>query len=301
MPPTLVILAAGLGSRFGGLKQLEAVGPGGAAIMDYTVYDAWRAGFGRVVFVIREEMRAAFGEMIGRRFGGRLPAECVVQRMDDPDFGATPAGRTRPWGTGHAVLSAAQVVHEPLAVVNADDFYGARGIAAVAEFLGQTPPAGPPVHAMVGYRLRDTLAESGAVARALCECTPDGWLERIVETRGIERLGDDACRQDEHGQRQIISGDRLVSMNLWAFQPAIFDELRAGFAAFRQASGDSLDAEFHLPAGVQSAMAAGRARVRVLPGGGGWCGMTHRGDHAHVARTIADMIARGDYPAELWT
>lgn len=296
MDLTLVVLAAGMGSRYGGMKQLEKFGPGGATLMDYSVYDALRAGFGRLVFVIRPEMDGAFREAVGRRYERRVPVAYAYQRHDDLPLGfSVPADRKKPWGTGHAVLAAREVT-QPFAVVNADDFYGAQGLAATADFLR----GGGSDHALVGYRLRDTLPEEGAVSRGICQCTRDGWLESIVETLKIERCGADARCPDGHGGWRTLPGDTIVSMNLWAFTPGIFAELQTAFQRYLEQTGGRADTELHLPSAVQQALQAGRARVRVLPAGSVWCGVTNPQDKPRVERAIRAFVARGDYPAQLW-
>jgi hypothetical protein len=300
MKPALVILAAGVGRRYGGLKQLESVGPGGETIMDFSVFDAVRAGFGQVVFVIRPDMESQFHELIGRRYEQRVPVAYVFQRLDALPAGlAVPAGRTKPWGTGQAVLSAAEVVHEPFAVANADDFYGADSFGAISRFL-QEPQTGMPTYALVGYALRNTLSESGAVSRAVCRCTSDGWLKDIIETHGIEREEAGARRIDQTGQVHRYSGDETVSMNLWGFVPAFLDELRTSFEHFLRASATSLDAELYLPAVVREALQAGRARVKVLPSTDRWCGLTNPRDKESVVHFLRGLVERGIYPRKLW-
>lgn len=301
MKPTLVILAAGMGSRYGGLKQLEPIGPGGETLMDYSIYDALRAGFGKALFVIRPEMESAFHETIGRRYERHIPVAYAFQRLDDLPLGFTvPPDRQKPWGTGHAVLCTAEQVHEPLAVVNADDFYGANSFEALGRFL-QTPDAGePPTYAMVGFTLRDTLTEAGSVNRGCCRCDPDGWLQEITEIIGIEPRGRDALHRDAQGQECLLSGDQIVSMNTWGFQPGIYQSLREHFVRFLQSSADSPKAEFHLPFGVQELMRHRQARVKVLPTTDRWCGVTHKEDKPRVIAMIAELVERGRYPRKLW-
>ncbi len=297
MKPTLVILAAGLGSRFGDLKQLEVVGPGGAAIMDYSVYDALRAGFGKIVFVIRPEMESAFRAKIGRRYECRIPVAYALQRQDalPPGFTAPPE-RTRPWGTGHAVLAAEPFVKEPFGVVNADDFYGAEAYAELNVFLRRQDPENVSTYAMVGYALRDTLPETGAVNRGCCRCTADGWLEHITEVTHIERDGLNGRHIDESGRGQTVSGSETVSMNAWGFQPVFFDQLRERFDCFLQENVASETAEFYLPNAVASLILDGRARVRVLPTEDTWVGITHPDDKPRVIKMIGELIKQGRYP-----
>lgn len=302
MRSTFVILAAGLGRRFGGLKQLQPVGPGGATLIDYAVYDAVRAGFGRVVFVISPAMESASADTLGRRFAGRVQVDYVTQRLDHvPDGCDVPDGRVKPWGTGHAVLCVERAIHEPFAIANADDFYGAASIAALGTFLQEQQDGEVPTYALVGYVLRDTLAESGTVSRAVCDCTPGGRLRSITEVTGIEPSETDARYVDQHGAARMIDGRTLVSMNLWGFTPAIFDQLRSGFREFLRMHAGSADAEFYLPAVIHDAIASGRARVEVIPSADRWCGMTHADDRERVQRFVRQLIDKGVYPQNLWS
>jgi hypothetical protein len=301
MKPTVVILAAGMGSRYGGLKQLEAVGPGSETIMDYSMYDALRAGFGKAVFVIRDDMEAAFRETIGSRYEKHIPVAYAFQRLDALPAGFTvPAGREKPWGTAHAVLATADVVREPFAVVNADDFYGASSFAALARFLQTDDTGEVPTYTMVGYTLRDTLTEAGSVNRGCCQCTPDGWLESITEVMHIERHGPDGRSPDASGAAQVISGDTLVSMNTWGFRPRFFEQARECFESFLRQHGTSPKAEFYIPTAVQELMRIGGARFKVLPTTDRWCGITHPEDKPRVIRMIAELIEGGQYPPKLW-
>ncbi len=301
MRPTLVMLAAGVGSRYGDLKQLEVVGPGGATIMDYSVYDALRAGFGRIVFVIRPDMEAAFRAAIGQRCERRVPVAYALQRLDALPLGfAAPPGRTIPWGTGHAVLAAERLVKDPFAVVNADDLYGADAFAGLSGFLRREEPEDVPTYAMVGYALRDTLTETGAVNRGCCRCTPDGWLERITEVTHIERDGPDGRYFDESAHERTISGSELVSMNAWGFRPVFFDQLRQRFECFLREDVVSETAEFYLPDAIADLILAGRARVKILPTKDTWAGITHPEDKPQVIEMISELIRRGEYPRMLW-
>lgn len=293
MKPTLVLLAAGIGSRYGGLKQMEAVGTGGA-ILDYSAFDARRAGFGRLVCVIREEMLADFRERLGDRIARHIPVEYTFQRLDDLPGCSPPPGRTRPWGTAQAVLAAAAKVQGAFAVANADDFYGAeayRQLLAIA-----TAP--PDTHVLVAYRLRDTLSEHGAVSRGVCRVA-GGLLESITEITRIVKRGRDGVHRDENGEH-VLPGETPVSMNLWAFQAGFFDHLRAGFRRFLESNVASSSAEYYLPFAVQEQMAAGQARVAVLQTGERWCGITHRDDLPAVRQHIAALVERGVYPHDLW-
>jgi len=299
--PALVILAAGAGSRYGGLKQLEAVGPGGTTIMDYTVFDALRAGFGKVVFVIRPKTAVTFRSSVGRRIAGHLPVAYALQRPDGLPAGfQVPPGRSKPWGTAHAVLAAEEAVAGPFAVVNADDFYGADSFVTLSRFLRRREPGKVPVFAMVGFTVRQTLVATGGLSRALCSCTPDGWLRRIVEIPALTRSGDGGCYTAADGTTRAVGGDELVSMNMWGFAPELFGELRQRFRGFLQGPGPAQGTEFLLPSVIEELIREQRVRVKVLPSTGEWCGMTYLRDKQRVVETIARLIARGDYPRKLW-
>ncbi|HWT65187.1 MAG TPA: sugar phosphate nucleotidyltransferase [Terracidiphilus sp.] len=294
--PTLVVLAAGMGSRYGGLKQIDPVGPSGEAILDYSVYDALRAGFSRVVFVIRRDIEEAFRASVGSRYEGRIAVDYAFQQIDDlPAPFIVPEGRTKPWGTAHAILAARNIVHEPFAVINADDFYGAEGYRLLAAHL----TSGTADHAMVGFILRNTLSEFGSVARGVCTVSSEGLLESVVETTGIEPDGTGA-RAVNGDHIQQLTGDEIVSMNMWGFQPAVFSDLSAYFANFLAARCADLKAECYLPAAVTAAIDAGRARVRVLASQDAWFGVTYREDRPRVIQSLSDLIAAGRYPEKLW-
>jgi len=296
---TLVVLAAGLGSRYGGLKQLEAVGPGGETLMDYSVYDASVAGFGRVVFVIRPEMETAFRVFAQGRYGERVSVTTAHQRLDDiPSGFVVPVGRVKPWGTAHATLAAEAAVAEPFVVVNADDFYGASAFAAAAAFLRE-PPGTPPVWALVGYRLRDTLSEAGGVSRAVCGTDTGGRLTTIEEVHEIAARGPDFTGLAE-GRTLLLKGDEPVSMNIWAFTPEVFGLLRRGFVTFLHRP-DLEKSEYLLPTHVQEAIRSGEARVQVLPAGSVWHGITHPADLPRVQAEMRRLHREGHYPPTLWT
>ncbi len=296
MEPTLLVLAAGMGSRYGGLKQIQPVGANGETIMDYSIHDARRAGFGRVVFVIRRDIEEPFKKIIGARFENKIAVDYVFQELNalPPGFSA-PASRTKPWGTGHAILMAADVVREPFAAINADDFYGANSFRALAEHLR----SGSPDFAMVGFTLRNTLSEFGSVARGVCRTSPDGFLENVTELTKIERDGAGAKAIGPDGRLLRLNGDETVSMNLWGFTPALFDELRQLFGEFLARHGAEEKSEFYIPAAVNELIRAGRARVKVLRSPDSWFGVTYREDHPLVVENIRRLVARGDYPAKL--
>lgn len=296
MNPQLVILAAGLGSRYGGLKQLDAVGPGGATLMDYSVYDALRSGFDEVVFVIRPDILATFEEFARARFGTRIPWRTALQRLDDvPPGVVVPAGRTKPWGTTHAVLAAAPLIRGPFAVLNADDFYGAAAIGVAAEFLKTATQ--PAMHGLVGYRLGDTRSASGSVNRAVCRIGPDRCLESIEEVKGLEMAADGSFSGRGESGPLHLAGDAIVSMNLWAFQFAALDTLRWGLVEFFRGSATD---ECLLPTVVRAAIARGEASVRVLQANSRWFGITHPADREIVVAALRRLVDEGRYPERLW-
>ena len=299
IPPTLVLLAAGMGSRYGGVKQLEEVGPGGATLMDYSIYDAVRAGFKKVVFIIRPDLEAAFRATILPRYGGKVEVATAHQRLDTlPEGIIVPPGREKPWGTGQAVLAAEGAVDGPFVVANADDFYGAPAFAAAAEFLRSPPPEGAAIFALVGYRLSDTLSEHGAVNRGACRVDGEGWLESVEEVYEIAPTpAGQLVGRGAHGH-VTLAPNALVSMNLWVFQTSIFPILRAGFVRFLPQSDGKK--EFLLPSAVQEALDRKAARVRVLDAGSPWFGMTYPADRPRVEQAILTLVRAGVYPERLW-
>ena len=301
MKPTLVILAAGVGRRYGGLKQLEPVGPGGETLMEYSIFDAVRSGFDRVVMVVRAETEAEIGDTVGARIGGRVPLVSVHQTLEDLPGGASPpATRTKPWGTGQAVLAAAPEVRGPFAVVNADDFYGEDAYRVLGGFLAAPSEEGIPIFAMASFQVGPTLSESGPVSRGLCRVDMDGWLEAIVEILELRKTGDGGIYTDAGGTEHVVAPEAPVSMNMWGFTPALFEELREGFEDFLDRAGDTADTEFLLPDVVQTMIRESKARVRVLRHGSRWCGITYPEDRPAAQTMIADLVSQGVYPRNLW-
>lgn len=296
----LVILAAGLGSRFGGPKQVQPVGPHGELIIEYSAFDARRAGCDRLVLVIRRELEREFREAIGRRLEARLAVEYVLQETTDLPAGArleaaALAERGKPWGTGHAVLAARHAVRRPFAVINADDFYGAAGYGALAaHFAASADPA------LVGYPLRQTLSEHGAVSRGLCTTDATGGLASITETTGIAMGAEGAWAPDGAGGRRRFTGDELVSMNFWGFTPAVFGQLEGLFAEFLAARGREPKAEFYLPTALSTLNEQGAARIALLRSADAWFGLTFREDVPGVRSAVGALVAAGRYPAPLW-
>ncbi len=294
MSLSLVVLAAGMGSRYGGLKQIDPVGPCGETVLDYAVFDARRAGFTRVVFVIRREFEALFREKIGARYAGKMEVDYVFQALDALPAGFTPpAGREKPWGTGHAVWCARGALAENFAVINADDFYGVDSFAQLAAFLrGASAGATVAEFAMAGFRLANTLSEHGAVSRGVTTAAADGALVSIEERHGITGA--------EVGPGKTYSGREVVSLNCWGFTPALFRGLDAQFREFLTARGGEPKAEFYLPAAVSAMIGRGEATVRVLPTESAWFGVTYREDKPRVEAAVAALVAAGTYPAPLF-
>lgn len=301
MAKTLVVLAAGIGSRYGGLKQIEAVGPHGAIVIEYSVYDAIRAGFDRVVCVIRRDIEKDFRAIVASRFEKQIPVDYVYQEItgDLPAGFAAPAERKKPWGTAHAVLACRDVVTGPFAVINADDFYGRRSFDALGGFLSGVATEGSE-YAMVGFTLRNTLSEHGHVARGICEAGPDGWLKTVVERTKIEKTPGGARFAGEDGAWRPLTGGEIVSMNIWGLTPSLFGHLRREFKLFLDARGSDPKAEFFLPTVVDGLIARGQAKVRVLPTPELWFGVTYPQDKAVVVDGIHRLIGQGVYPERLW-
>ncbi len=299
MTLTLVVLAAGIGKRYGGPKQIERVGPGGATLLDYAAYDARRAGFERIVLVVREGMEKDVREAVGDRIARRMPVSYAVQDRALPPGFVPPPGRAKPWGTGHATLAAARIVDGPFAVVNADDFYGAGSYRLLADHLRAPRTETPPEFALVGFPLEVTLSPDGPVSRGVCEVDASSHLVSIREILKVERLGTNARWLDEHGRWQQLPGSTPVSLNFWGFTPAFRPALEQGFTRFLEQNAGSTTAEYFLPSAVQDLVSSGEARVRVLPGRGPWGGLTYPGDRPRLTALLESLVARGDYPAEL--
>jgi dTDP-glucose pyrophosphorylase len=297
----LVVLAAGIGARYGGLKQMEPVGPGGEAVLDYAVFDARRAGFSKFIFVIRRAIEQEFREAFGRRFARRVNVDYAFQELDVlPSGHRVPPGRQKPWGTGHAVLCAAPLLNRPFAVINADDFYGAESFSALARFLTQEAPASSNLFAMVGFQLARTLSEHGTVARGLCRLDRKGFLASVEELTAIEKLDIGARNKEADGSYRELTGLEYVSMNCWGFTPGLLGEFRRLFGEFLAQNQASSKAEFYLPTALNALIQQKRARVKVLPTPCHWFGVTYREDRATVVENIRALIRKGKYPERLW-
>jgi len=300
MKPTLFVLAAGIGSRYGGLKQLDGVGPNGETIMDYSIYDAIRSGFGKVVFVIRKDFEDDFRRIILSKYENYIPVETVFQSLDKlPEGFQIPEGRTKPWGTNHAVLMGKGVINEPFAVVNADDFYGRNSYAALGKELTLT--AGKQnEYCMVGFRIGNSLSESGAVARGICETNEEGFLTTVVERTAVERIDGEIQFIDENGRKVVIGENTPVSMNMWGFTPEYFDYSEEFFKQFLRNNISNLKSEFFIPLMVNDLVVNNIARVKVLDTTSKWFGVTYANDRQEVVEKIRALIDAGEYPEKLF-
>ena len=303
--PVLVVLAAGMGSRYGGLKQMDSVAGHGQSIIDYSIYDARRAGFEKVIFVIKRALEEDFRRLVGDRIARGIQVEYAFQELDDLPAGyAVPAGRKKPWGTTHAVLAARDLIHGPFAVINSDDYYGPEAFRLIYDFLStQDEAAVPQRYAMVSYLLGNTVTDNGSVARGVCRVGEDGLLREVVEHTRIEKDGSDARSTRDGGETWVpLPGSTPVSMNFWGFQRSFVDEGEARFPEFldRILAENPEKGEFYLPLLVSRLIGEGKAQVQVLPSEDKWYGVTYREDKPGVVAALADMTARGLYPENLW-
>ena len=297
---TLVIMAAGLGSRYGGIKQLEPVGPGGEIIMDYSIYDAIKAGFNKVVFIIRKDLETDFKEVIGNRISKQIEVDYVFQEVNNLPEGFTkPEERTKPWGTGQAVLSCKDVLKEPFAVINADDYYGKEAFIKVHDFL-VTANQSALDFCMAGFILGNTLSDNGTVTRGVCKVDENDLLIDIIETKGIEGKGNTAVALDASGNEITIALNSAVSMNMWGFTTGLLDELEKGFVDFLKKAGDELKSEYLLPEVVGDLIKEEKAVVHVLSTADKWFGVTYKEDKPVVVESFKELVNKGLYPAKLF-
>lgn len=299
MKPTLLVLAAGMGSRYGALKQMDGVGPNNEAILDYSIFDAKRAGFGKVVFVIRKDFAEAFEKINNsERFG--MPVEYVYQSLDKlPEGFSIPEGRVKPWGTGHAVLMAADVIHEPFAVINADDFYGKEAYEVMAQYLTECESK-KGAYSMVAYKLRNTLSDFGTVSRGVCTQNRCHFLQTIVERTSIAKTAEGAAYTDETGEHSLDL-DTLVSMNFFGFTPDFMEHLKDGFKEFLQGPAQTnIKAEYYIPLEVNKQINSKNAKLKVLSSDAVWFGVTYKEDKPDVMKKIVNLIEKGVYPNKLW-
>ena len=300
MKPTLLVLAAGMGSRYGGLKQLDGVGPNGETIMDYSIYDAIRSGFGKVVFVIRKDFENDFRAKILRKYENHIPVETAFQSLDKlPEGFQIPEGRIKPWGTNHAVLMGKGVINEPFAVVNADDFYGRDSYVAIGKELIQAVGK-QNEYCMVGFRIGNTLSESGSVARGICETNKEGFLTTVVERTAVECIEGEIQFVDENGKKVVLDENVPVSMNMWGFTPDYFDYSEEFFKQFLRNNMDNLKSEYFIPLIVNDLVTKKTARVKVLDTTSKWFGVTYAADRQGVVEKIQALIDAGEYPDKLF-
>lgn len=300
MKPTLFVLAAGMGSRYGGLKQLDGLGPNGETIMDYSIYDAIRGGFGKVVFVIRKDFEADFRDKILSKYTNHIPVELTFQELEKLPEGFTcPADRVKPWGTNHAVLMGKEVIDEPFAVINADDFYGRDSFAVLGAELS-TMSGKVNDYCMVGYRVGNTLSESGSVARGVCGKDADDYLTTVVERTAIERIDGKVSFTDEAGEVISIEDNTPVSMNMWGFTPDYFAYSEEYFKEFLVANEGNLKSEYFIPLMVNKLVNEQTARVKVLDTTSKWFGVTYAADRQGVVDKIQALVDAGEYPAKLF-
>ncbi|MEM9157451.1 MAG: sugar phosphate nucleotidyltransferase [Verrucomicrobiota bacterium] len=297
MKPTLLVLAAGMGSRFGGLKQMEPVGPSGEWILDYSVHDAIEAGFGKVVFVIRREMESVFRPIVESKYGENIDVEIAFQEMDDLPIDIGPTDhRQKPWGTGHAVFAARKKLDTPFAVINADDFYGKESYGSLANFLSTTEDN---MYALVGYRLDKTLSPNGSVSRGVCQADENGLLANVEEHTSIALKNGLITGENQAGKNVTLSAETPVSLNCWAFPRAFLIELKQLFEEFLKRNSSEAKTEFYLPFAVDELVKSNTAQVRILRCEADWLGVTHREDLLSVQNQISKMVQNGDYPSPL--
>lgn len=298
MKPTLLILAAGMASRYGSMKQIQSFGPGGETIMDYSIYDAIRAGFGKVVFIIRKDFADDFKEIFEPKLKGRIPTDYVYQDLNSfVDGFQVPADRTKPWGTAHAVLCAKDAVKEPFAVINADDFYGRDAFEKAYEFL--TKDVRPNLHSIIGYDLAKTLSDNGTVSRGVCEVDSEGYLKSIAERTKVYRDGDRIV-YEEDDQKRALPAEAKASMNFWCFHPAIFSIIEGLFHEFLAQNANNPKAEFFIPIIGDHLVRTGQGKIKIIPTGAQWFGVTYKEDAPQVKGSLEHLVHQGEYPSKLW-
>ena len=303
MKPTLLLLAAGMGSRYGGLKQLDGLGPNGETIMDYSIYDAIQAGFGKIVFVIRRDFEEQFREQVLSTYAGHIPAELVFQSLDAlPEGFSVPEGREKPWGTNHAVLMAKDVIKEPFCVINCDDFYNRDAFKVIGKFLSELPEGSKNKYAMVGFRVGNTLSENGTVARGICSKDAEGNLTTVVERTEIMRVNGPVCYKDENGEWVAVEDNTPVSMNMWGFTPDYFEHSEEYFKEFLADPKNisNLKAEFFIPLMVNKLINEKTSTVQVLDTTSKWFGVTYAADRQDTVDRIQKLIDEGVYPSKLF-
>jgi NDP-sugar pyrophosphorylase family protein len=302
MSPTLLILAAGIGSRYGGLKQADGVGPGGEAILDYSIYDAIKAGFGKIVFIIREDIEKDMKRIFFDRWESRIDIETVFQETSMlPEGFTSPASRTRPWGTGHAIWVARDKIKEPFAVINADDFYGRESFQLAAGFLSDMENLLHSRYCLIGYILNNTLSDHGFVSRAECQTDLKGHLKSITERLKIKREGDAILYIGEDGLKHELNENTIVSMNIWGFMPSLFSHLEEDLVRFLNVNSEDLKAEFLLPNVIDRLIKSGQVDIPVLKTEAQWFGMTYKEDREVVGKKLKALVEEGIYPSPIWS
>ena len=300
MKPSLVVLAAGMGSRYGGLKQIDPVGPSGESIIDYSIFDAIRAGFGKIVFIIRREIESAFRESIGDKFEKQILVEYVYQDLDAlPDGFSVPEGRGKPWGTAHAILMAKKAVDGPFAVINADDFYGKAAFKLIGDYLSNAKDVDYADFSMVGFILKNTLSEFGSVSRGVSRCDNDSNLVDIVERTDIRKIDDNIFYIEEE-IKYPLTGEEVVSMNMIGFTPSVFNYIETMFVEFLKSKGHELKSEFYIPYVVDELIKGGKAKMKVLKSYDTWFGITYKEDKPYVINSIKGLVDKGEYPEKLF-
>jgi UTP-glucose-1-phosphate uridylyltransferase len=300
--PTLLILAAGLGSRYGSLKQIDSIGPSGERIIDYSVYDAIKAGFGKIVYVIRESFEEEFKEIILDSLPKEIETDYVCQELHYiPKDIEYPNERKKPWGTGHALMIAAPKINEPFAVINADDFYGYESFQIAADYLLNSDESKKNEYALIGYRLKNTLSEFGSVSRGICEVDENNYMTSIVEIKEIKIENNGFVYKDENGEWQSLTGDENVSMNMFAFKPSVFDKFEKYFREFIVNNYDDLKSEFYIPTAIDEMIHNNEAKVKILESNALWFGLTYADDKPIARNKMKQLIDKGLYPSNLWS
>lgn len=302
MKPTLLILAAGMGSRYGGLKQIDQIGPSGEAIIDYSIYDAIRAGFEKVTFIIRKNIEKEFREVFENKLRGKIETEFIFQELEMvPEGISYSPERVKPWGTAHAVWVARDFIREPFVVINADDFYGAGSYQVMADHFMKDDIVSTSNYSMVGYQVRHTLSDFGSVTRGVCESSDGEFMNAVVERTEIVKEGEKIYFNDDKEGKVALSGDELVSMNFWGFTPAIFDQFERAFSAFIKKNAGKLKKELFIPKVINDLVAQKQASVRILPSRDQWFGVTYREDKPLAIENIHRLVEQGVYPDNLWS
>ena len=301
MKPTLLVLAAGMGSRYGSLKQIDPVGPSGETIIDYSIYDAARAGFGKVVFIIRKSFEQDFKDIFISKLQPFIPVEYVFQELDTVPAGISfSSERTKPWGTAHAILMAKDIIHEPFAVINGDDFYGADAFKTMADFLNSLTVDQQTQYSLVGYQVGNTMSENGTVSRGVCQEDVNQNLVTVTERTNIQYVDGGIAYQEADGISVFLDPETLVSMNFWGFTPEYFKQTESMFIDFVKANSDNLKAEFYIPSAIDKLINSSKANVKVLRSSAKWFGVTYKEDKPVVIGKLAQLIKAGIYPAQLW-